>query len=305
MKRKYILATVIAMIVATVLCACSPNSAKQEDNGQKEQLTFTTEDGREVVTDKSIDYGMALMVTVNPEMLFYVDNDENILKIEPLNKDAEDVLENMNFTSGNFDDCYGDFLLNCYTGGYIKEEDTHEISLTVIDKGELTSVDYCEDVVDNAEEIVSEMGKNYDLDIYATSDIRVLEPARTAEQGERPSDDENRTEDKTCDLCGGVGSFNCENCNGSGVEIVIEHVVEEVRNDYVCPICGGKGWVDDGMHGGLTAECGNCTTSGGSGDFRDLAYDRVESDVEVEYPCHRCNGKGRETCNRCGGSGLR
>lgn len=303
MNRRYKLITAICMMVA-MLCACGqtgtePMEVPQEEN-HNEAIGIYAEDGGEVVADKSIDYAVALMVTINPEMLFYLDDDMNILKIDALNTDAVDVLEHMNFTTGSFSNCYSDFLEICRRQGYIADEGKQNVKLTVVDKGELTSCDYCDDVVANAEEIVVEMGKQYNLDLSSTVDDRILEPARTGAPSEG-----NEPDDRTCESCDGTGIMTCDACNGSGVEIIIEHVVKEVRNDYVCPICGGKGWVDDGMHGGLTAECGNCTTNGGNGDFRDLAYDRIEEDEETESSCHRCNGAGSFICVQCDGSGQR
>ena len=70
------------------------------------------------------------------------------------------------------------------------------------------------------------------------------------------------------------------------------------------PVCGGKGWVDDGMHGGQTAECGNCTTNGGNGEWNQLAYDEVEVEEEIHETCPRCGGNGKVPCEGCNGTGV-
>ncbi len=126
-------------------------------------------------------------------------------------------------------------------------------------------------------------------------------------QGEQPKEqiEEPNNEWHTCDLCNGSGRYTCEICDGKGTVIEIEQTPREieVRNDYVCPTCGGKGWIDDGMHGGEIAECGYCTTNGGCGEFRERAYDIIKIFEEVENPCYRCGGSGEALCARCDGSG--
>ncbi len=310
MKKRHCLVIALCVIASVFLCACgqsneAPETVAREENHPRGDEVVTAEDGSEVVPNKSIDYAAVLMVTINPEALFYMDDDENVLKIEALNKDAEDVLSDMSFTTGNFTDCYGDYLEICHKQGYLKEDKKQEIKLTLVDKQELAPGDLYDILADEAERLVDEFCKVHSLDLYVARDERASAGAPASNRpGENPPGD-NHPDNGICDLCGGVGIFACETCNGTGIEICIEHRTEEVRNDYVCPVCGGKGWVDDGMHGGLTAVCGHCTKDGGNADFKALAYDIVEMDVEVEQPCHQCGGGGKTICNRCNGSGQR
>ena len=72
----------------------------------------------------------------------------------------------------------------------------------------------------------------------------------------------------------------------------------EMSERFICPRCGGSGWV-------------TCSSCGGSGreSYTETEY-YTDSDgkqqsrsVTKERTCSRCGGSGRETCSRCAGTG--
>ncbi len=114
-------------------------------------------------------------------------------------------------------------------------------------------------------------------------------------------------EEHACSVCKGKGSVSCATCKGSGEAVSVVMHEKEVRNDYVCEVCGGKGWIDDGLHGGEIANCDSCGGRDGkmpSSDFRAKAYDKVMVEEEFKNPCKDCGSTGEITCAECDGSGL-
>lgn len=87
-----------------------------------------------------------------------------------------------------------------------------------------------------------------------------------------------------CVNCEGFGSFECDECNGSGV---VETTCRECNGngnlgDIECPDCGGSG-CDECEHEGLVADiCGECNGHG-----------------VVDTLCDECDGSGEITCPSC------
>lgn len=88
--------------------------------------------------------------------------------------------------------------------------------------------------------------------------------------------------------------------------MVIEEVTRNVYNGTPCHICNDVGTVDDGMHGGKRAECGECRgygashsvgdvddgTGGFNGDYRGYAFDEKTVMEERSEACRVCGGYG-------------
>ena len=102
------------------------------------------------------------------------------------------------------------------------------------------------------------------------------------------------------------GNTICQECNGTGKVIVVEELVKSVYNGTPCRICNDVGTVDDGMHGGVRAECGECLGYGTNhsvgdvddgyvgfnGDYREYAFDEKTVMEEYSETCHTCGGRG-------------
>lgn len=84
---------------------------------------------------------------------------------------------------------------------------------------------------------------------------------------------------KTCDGCGGIGSYTCSPCGGGGICTCRNCF----NSGYVsCTQCNGRGGTDGGS--GPSIQCYGCNGKG-----------RVY--------CHSCNGTLRVTCSGCNGHG--
>lgn len=242
-----------------------------------------------------------VQLDINPSFILGMTADGQVISIEANNEDAENVM--VNSLSHYFDDVTGGVELEYVLRdigeavrqcGYI--EDTLNVSYSVLSGN--TEGDTLENAFEQAAAYLTDDG------ITAS-----FEPASDSNGDSSELQSENaESEDKTCDACNGEGTVACDLCNGTGTVTEIEEQEVEVRNDYVCPYCGGAGVLDDGMHGGETAVCGYCggegKTGSMSGEFREKAFDLETVEEEIVRPCSRCNGKCIMECGRCGGTGF-
>ena len=259
-----------------------------------------------------------ILVEINPSFKLLINSEGKVLDVIPQNEDAEEIMDGIVFKDGStyryFEDVMDDILTQADNAGYIKEKTT--INITILETE--SNASFNEDLVESFEEKVNEYSKDNDYSLI--SNFKEEESAIELEV-------EDEVEHKICATCNGKGVIitdeatseeietACVECNGTGknTRTLIEE--EEVRNSYVCPYCGNTGVLDDGMHGGKTAECGYCTTSGGTREWNELAYDKVQIERTIVEDCNHCNGTGKETmvvdkeateitCPDCNGTGL-
>ncbi len=267
------------------------------------------------------------VVSINPQAAIYEDaRTYKVVNIVMLNDDAKEHYAELSFEGKSVSDVVNDMVDLCVEKNLINEENK-DVNIVVAKYHE-----------NNEEHLETEVQKIRDS-VSQNHGEGIIVNESKADVTNEDGDDVNITSQEIwieCPDCEG-GMANCTHCNGdwetgvyipaeacrecggSGDIVWIEEREEEVRNDYVCPVCGGKGWLDDGMHGGKTAECGHCTTNGGNRDFNDLAYDKVIVEEEMHEVCGSCNGtgigneeryeacyycsNGKVQCPTCNGSG--
>ncbi|MBR1440654.1 MAG: hypothetical protein IJ589_05450 [Lachnospiraceae bacterium] len=238
-----------------------------------------------------------ISLEINPSFTMGLDSENKVIELTAENMDAFVVL-----------DALGNYFPESTDGVELKYV-MRDVALATA-RSDLDIQDYSMNVHvdgDVPETVVQEACREAAAEVYEDQNIEVS--CRCTDMNIDfvcNQDTIDSIRDLPCTLCGGTGSCSCSHCGGTGVIITTRTHQEEVRNDYVCPVCGGKGWVDDGMHGGQTAVCGNC--GGGSqpasADFRELAYDIVDVTEEFEDPCPACGGTGSTPCTGCNGTGI-
>ena len=97
--------------------------------------------------------------------------------------------------------------------------------------------------------------------------------------GRRPCDACKGQKKAVCPKCGGVASFTCPTCKGTGSEF----------KGLRCPDCNGRGKL-------------RCPRCGGDGELTCKAC-RGTGIVTRPTPCARCKGRKAVTCPECGGAG--
>ncbi len=279
MKKVLIILVALSLLL---VCGCSSNISDNKPTvGEAEIIEF----------GKKEDAKYLLQVDINPSLIVGYAKNENVVYIASNNADGYELLgkHDANKILGEpIHAAVGSLMTAAHEDGY--ETENFDVSISFI--GEEKDDD--EIIMQIARQAV----ETCDFDIKITVEEK-NEIVYNAEIGV--------TETAACNVCRGEGAVTCEDCKGKGERIVIVQREKEVRNDYVCEICGGKGWIDDGMHGG---EIGNCDSCGGiegknpSGDFRKKAYDLVMVDEEEMRKCDTCNGSGSVVCRKCNGSGT-
>lgn len=305
-------ALLLALLLLSMTACGTTNNNQSQEPSSSEQISI--EIVEEHWIDETKNYTVAVQITINPDAILYLKG-ETVVGISYLNDDAKDIY----FTELVIGKDYNEALCNLFktasNAGVLKEDG--KVSVEIVEtKTTNEPLDFVYDTpIEALETVNTETGNNATAVLGGkTEDEWVTyrdSKNRPENDLERPSQSSNKlpnteSTDNVCTGCNGTGHVDCQVCKGTGETIRIEKKETEVRNDYVCPTCSGKGWIDDGMHGGKTAVCGHC--GGGvqtpSGDFREKAYDTVIVEEKIPEPCGNCGSTGKRTCEHCNGSGV-
>ena len=312
------------------------------ETNSRDSLDITDTTGVMLTNNDNADTFLSIIkVKINPEMNLYLDSSKNIIYVEYVNDDARklaeaisdsgEVLVGRPFLTG-----LEIVLTSAIDSGYLKEKADVDISLDEISinyeadyEKVLEDVDdvvqnvmsdrhidfncnvTCEDyrVRDDREEpidVIFEQGDKSDREPDSESNREPeREPDRETNQepNREPDRESNREPDREANQ---NGNTICKECNGTGTIVVVEERVNNVYNGTPCHICNDVGTVDDGMHGGKRAECGECRGYGAShsagdvddgsggfnGDYRGYAFDEKTVVEERSETCHVCGGRG-------------
>ena len=299
----------LGLLTCIMALGCSNNAVSEEPdvpaeaveteqsgilaNLQEEYVTTAMETPKEVVSTVHLE--------INPSFTLSLDENNVVVAISAVNEDAEDVLDALGDYFGKATDgvelkyVMRDIAITTANEGYALDDYSIEVS---VEEGEVPDF-----VMEEAcWEAAAEVYRECNIEASCVCEDMNINAAVNENNIEYIANPESHV----CDWCHGNGWYICNICNGSGTTTYEQEHEERVRNDYVCPVCGGKGWVDDGMHGGETAICGNCgggVDGAGNGEFNQLAYDTVIVTETITDTCPSCNGAGQFPCQECGGSG--
>lgn len=280
--KKY-LGILLTFVLSMCLVGCS-NSAEESSTAK-------------VVTKNTY------VVSINPEARIDEDTETGeILAIVPLNDDATNYYSNIDVSGKKLTDVVNEMVDICIDNGLINEENK-DVNIVVLSyKGEDKT-----QLNENMKTLQAEVEEKYEGLVFNES---------KAPEYDNPDPDPEQTwiacpncnsGIAKCPVCGGdweKGFYHeerlCSQCEGG---IVKEVENKEIYNGTPCKICGDVGTVDDGMHGGKRAECGECRGFGAShsvgdehipggynGDYASYAFSKT--DVVTEHPCDACNGTG-------------
>lgn len=307
----------ICVMVFVQLCACSEMGV-----GEKEPQAV-----RENV----------YIVSINPQALIRENADTGeILSVSMLNEDAEEYYKNMEVKGKKLSEVVEEMVQMCVDKGLLNEDNT-DVNIVVTQYMNEDETLYEEELG----KIRQSMQEKYQ-DTYVLVDSKAENYQKPEGEGEGEATQETETEIWVeCPNCVG-GRLECPFCHGdwehgeyTDVEVDCENCengsVMHKRQTFVyngtpCKICNDVGTVDDGMHGGERAECGECRGYGAAhsvgdyeddwyfnGDYRSYAFDEVEEEYgencpvcggegffeeHVQEPCARCN-RGEIVCSTC------
>lgn len=285
----------VLVLVVLGLCACGnkEDSMTPVTETNSIEMTENNEDRKEENSDNADNFLSIVKVKINPEMDIYLDSFKNITYVEYVNDDARKFAEAI---SDSGEELVGrpfltglEIVLNsAIDSGYLKENADVDISLDEISIN--YEADYekvLEGVDDVVQNVISEKGMDFHCNV-TSEDYRVRD--------DRESDRESNQN----------GNTICQKCSGTGTVVIVEEHVKTVYNGTPCRICNDVGTVDDGLHGGERAECGECRGYGAShsvgdvddgsvvvnGDYHDYAFDEKTVMEEHSETCHACGGRG-------------
>lgn len=271
-----------------------------EQTNKAEDLSVQNDNSVEIIKNMYI-------ISINPQAAITEDAATGeIISIVPLNEDAENCYQYLDSTGKDFSTVVCEMVDLCVADGYLNKENSYvNIVVTQYINEDESAL---EDNVDNIIENVTEKYNDTIVVIESKADNYKDASNNNTNSNEEiwiacPSCSDGRI---NCPVCGGDwehGYQSVELCSNCDNGIIIEYEIKEVYNGTPCKICGDVGTVDDGMHGGERAECGECrgfavayttygdeASTGYNGDYHTYAFDNQE--VAVENPCMVCNGTG-------------
>lgn len=303
MKKRNIL--LISLLLSLILTACGK---------AKESNTASTKDYATDALENTY------IISINPQAMIHEDSvTGKILAVTALNEDAETYYKDLDTSDKVLSDVICDMVDICMDNNLLNEEnqDVNIVVTKYLNDDESTLDSQISTVYDNVQ---NKYGDQIVITDSKAEDYR----------NPNPTINENQEIWITCPTCS-YGIITCPVCNGDwehgefheGVKctncengIVTETETKEIYNGTPCQICGDVGTVDDGMHGGERAECGECrgygashsvgsesTPGGYNGDYASYAFDKQE--ITIENTCNVCNGTGfidegtYDPCLRC------
>ena len=270
------------------------------------------------------------IVSINPQALIRENADTGeIFGVDALNQDAERYYENLDVSEKKLSDVVNEMVDICVSNDLINEnnKNVNIIVTRYLNQDESEYNQELDKIQQNIEDkyqnqviLVETKAENYQTPQDPVEGNADNESEKIPEEIwiDCPECEGGHIE---CPFCHGDwehGEYvdvdvDCDNCEGGKI-ITTETV--SVYNGTPCKICGDVGTVDDGMHGGKRAECGECRGYGARhavGDLEDAggyngvysgyAFDEVER--ETEEDCPQCGGEGvfheqtQEACTNC------
>ena len=123
---KKILAAALALCLLLALGACGNSDRPAPADSSDEQDAFVTPAGCVTV----------LQITINPQFRLYLDADDKVLAVEPLNADARSVVKDVDTASGDRDAVIRSILTAAKNGGFVKNGSTVNLQVMETEKAE-------------------------------------------------------------------------------------------------------------------------------------------------------------------------
>lgn len=231
----------------------------------------------------------SLLVTINPKVCLYLNQDNTVVAVEYLNRDAKDAYGSEKLVGLDAKEAVKSIVDTAVTKEYLTESN-NMVSISVENPAIGSESDETDEVLKAVEESAAEALQQLS---YGTSVNGTNVPAVSADgtgnevqvQGkqEESVEESKAVSTSPCSTCGGTGK--CDECKGDGYR--------GTGYSVPCPRCKGS----------LTETCIYCDEAGnskkheGTCDFPNCMGSHV-------YACTICGGGTRPvTCESCGGSG--
>lgn len=157
MKR--FLALVLSICICFTFFAC--NKSKGEETESDSKAPKTT-----VAFEKPKDYSTVLLITINPQFRLYLDADGNVLAVEAVNKDAEGIVDKLDFKDKDYKTVVENIVSESQKDGFVKDDVT--VNIGIIESKQ--KVEKKTEMIGALKTAVNDTAK--ELDINITVDVK-------------------------------------------------------------------------------------------------------------------------------------
>ncbi|MGN0432346.1 MAG: hypothetical protein ACI4EQ_08310 [Lachnospiraceae bacterium] len=332
-RRKWFLS--MCFLLSLILCGCGKSTSdaeKTDASGESvPEVTAetsipkggTAEETVEQVEEQvpmEMEYAMAVIVTINPQVKLYLDSDNIIIGVEYLNEDAKTAFSDIDFSHATVEEGMEKIIEAAVEKEFLTDGKDVSIDVAEVKDTACDSTAVCAQVEAAAIRAVE------DNHVAALVTAQVsAEPEKTETVTQEPIGGQGQVSDKESvkpaeeeTVAETVAEAVPETKEEQPAEEAEESVAESVPSNP-CSNCGGSGKCDeckgDGYrgagytvscprcHGSLTETCIYCDANGNS-TKHDGACDFPNCMGAHVYPCTTCGGGSRPvTCASCNGSG--
>lgn len=127
---KKALSLLLALSLLFVFVACSNGGDVPSTTGTEPSSEAETSGDKEEAFVKPENYAAVLTVTINPQFRLYLDADGIVLAVESVNKDAEEVKEDISFENDNYEVVIEKIVTKSEEKGYVKNDAVINVEIT-------------------------------------------------------------------------------------------------------------------------------------------------------------------------------
>ena len=135
MREKWKRAVLLLGCMVLVFSGCGKTGDVKESGAvesqtaaeQAEEVTETTEVS-ETIFQIPENYSVVITVKINPELRIYLDENANVLAVEPVNEDAQKLIAAMQLEGMTFETCMEKMIAHAHEMGYLKEDGTIQVT---------------------------------------------------------------------------------------------------------------------------------------------------------------------------------
>ena len=156
LREKWKRAVLLLGCMALVFSGCGKTGDVKESGAvesqtaveQAEEVTETTEVS-ETIFKIPENYAVVITVKINPELRIYLDENANVLAVEPVNEDAQELIAAMQLEGMTFETCMEKMIAHAHEMGYLKEDGTIQVT------AEGDEEEFCSQILEKAKISIS------------------------------------------------------------------------------------------------------------------------------------------------------
>lgn len=186
---KKIIALMLILVGICAFTACSNKNTTSDKNAP----STTASDEQEFVKPKN--YASVLIVTINPQFKLYLDENDTVLAVEPVNTDAKEIIDSITFENESVETVVDKVVTVANKEGFIKENATINLELVEAVDSNVDTSALLNKVTASVNQAVSDLELKVNVKAEDTSNIET--ESDTEEHVTEEETKENVTEEAT------------------------------------------------------------------------------------------------------------